>query len=349
MNVERNDMKKNITTSVDVAKLAGVSQSAVSRAYSPKGSIATATRDKVFEAASRLNYVPNSIARSLITRRSDIIAILLGDMENPFYSYVLDKFSRRIQDAGKQVLVFNVPSNDDIDAAMIKVMQYQVDGIVITSAQISMRLASICLSRNVPVVMFNRYVPGLQTDSVCCDNHNGGLLAADTLYQNSGDQGKTQKFAIIYGHRDTTTNLDRMEGFLKRLNELGVQARDVLQVCGDYSYDGGFAAAMKLLNRKGRPNAIFCLNDIMALGALDAAQNNLGLKLPDDIRMIGFDDIPDAKRAPYQLSTIRQPVNQMINETMLILGLAERTEADGPPRRTFKGRLIQRNTTQIPV
>ena len=128
-----------------------------------------------------------------------------------------------------------------------------------------------------------------------------------------------------------------------------MQSRDVPQICGDYSYDGGFAAALKLLKRKRPPDAIFCINDIMALGALDAAQIKLGLKLPDDLRLIGFDDIPDGKRGPYQLTTIRQPVNHMINETMLVLGLAERTEADGPPRRIFKGRLIQRNTTRKQV
>ena len=212
-------MKKNITTSVDVAKLAGVSQSAVSRAFAPGGSIADATRDKVFEAASRLNYVPNSIARSLITRKSDIIAILVGDMENPFYTDVLDKFSRRIQDAGKQVLVFNVPPNADIDAALIKVMQFQVDGIVITSAQISTRLASICLSRNVPVVMFNRYVPGLQTFSVCCDNYNGGRLAADTLFQDGGDQGQYAIFRDCLwakGYNDESGSGERISRTPKR-------------------------------------------------------------------------------------------------------------------------------------
>jgi DNA-binding LacI/PurR family transcriptional regulator len=322
-------------TSSDIARFVGVSQATVSRAFSHDSSITDLTRAKILDAARQLNYVPNSFARSLITRQSNIVAMLLGDLNNPFYTVALDEFSLRLQAVGKQVLVFNGASPNEVDDAVRRMLEYQVDGLILTAATTSMQVTSLCLEREIPVVMFNRYVPGFSGNSVCCDNFDGGRLAADTLF----DAGAT-RFAVISGDSVATTNLDRVRGFAGRLAERGVH--EVPECWGHYTYEGGYRAAVDLLSRKDAPDALFCVNDIMALGVIDAARE-LGRAIPGDLKIIGFDDIVEASRPPYRLTTIRQPMRQMVNAAMTML---KDGPANEPVSRILKGRLIERATVK---
>ena len=137
------------TTSFDVAALAGVSQSAVSRAFTPGSSIATETREKVIEAARKLNYVPNSIASSLTTKRTNIVAVILGNLANPFYVLALHEFSMKLQACGRQVLIFTVEPGAESDEAIMQALQYQIDGVILTSAQFSTRMTTICHERGI--------------------------------------------------------------------------------------------------------------------------------------------------------------------------------------------------------
>ena len=321
-------------TSSDVARLVGVSQATVSRAFSADSSITDSTRAKILAAARTLNYVPNSFARSLITKQSDIVAMLIGDLHNPFYTVALDEFSRRLQAVGKHLLLFNGAEPAAIDDAVRRMLEYQVDGLIITAATISMEMTALCVERQIPVLMFNRYVPGFSINSVCCDNVAGGRLAADTLVEAGG-----RRFAVIYGDSATTTNSDRLEGFTSRLGEHGIS--DVSESWGQYTYEGGYQAAVTLLKGDARPDALFCVNDIMALGAIDAARE-LGLSIPQDLMIVGFDDIADAARASYRLTTIRQPIRRMVDAAMTILA----TPTAEPVTRTLQGRLIKRGTTR---
>lgn len=321
-------------TSSDVARFVGVSQATVSRAFSPDSSMTEVTRSKILEAARKLNYVPNSFARSLITGESNIVAMLIGDLHNPFYTTALDEFSLRLQAIGKQVLVFNGANSDAIDDATRRMLEYQVDGLIITAATISMQVTSLCVDRDIPVVMFNRYVPGTFINSVCCDNVAGGRLAANTLLA-----AGASRYAVIFGDKSTTTNVDRVEGFNALLEERGV--RGVTKAWGRYTYEGGYSAAMKLLKQKNAPDALFCVNDIMALGAIDAARE-LGRRIPEDLMIVGFDDIVEASRPAYQLTTIRQPIRQMIDEAMVMLTRPSKE----PTSRILQGRLIKRGTTR---
>ena len=159
-------------TSFDVAALAGVSQSAVSRAFTPGSSIAKETRLKVVEAARKLNYVPNSIASSLTTKRTNIVAVILGNMGNPFYVHVLHAFSQ-LAATGRQVLTFTVDPGAESDDAIMRALQYQIDGIILTAAQLSTRMTGICHERGIPIVLFNRYIPGSDASGVRCDNASG--------------------------------------------------------------------------------------------------------------------------------------------------------------------------------
>jgi DNA-binding LacI/PurR family transcriptional regulator len=321
-------------TSTDVARFAGVSQATVSRAFKPTSSIADATRSKILDAARRLNYVPNSFARGLITGQSNIVAMLLGDLHNPFYTVAVDEFSRRLQAMGKHLLLFSVPENKSIDDAVLQMLEYQVDGIVITAATMSMQTTDLCIERKIPIILFNRYVPGFSTHSVCCDNLAGGRLAAET-FSRAGARG----YGVIYGDSSSTTNADRLQGFLSQLSDIGIH--NVSKSSGHYTYEGGYDAAKKLLTKAKPPDALFCVNDIMALGAIDAARE-LGRRIPEELMIIGFDDIHEASRASYQLTTIRQPIRQMVDQAITILTTPPANMASC----VLPGRLIIRATTR---
>jgi DNA-binding LacI/PurR family transcriptional regulator len=333
-------------TSFDVAALAGVSQSVVSRAFTPGSRIAADTRERVLEAARKLNYVPNSIASSLTTKRTNIVALILGNLANPFYVHVLHAFSKRMQAEGRQLLVFTVDPGADSDEAILHVLKYQIDGVILTAAQLSTRMISMCHDRGIPIVLFNRYIPGSDASGVRCDNAAGGRLIAEAFLA-----AGAKSFAMITGDSKATTSQDRVRGFVERLLEEGIRRSDIIEVEGNSSYEGAASAALRIFKdtSRPRPDALFGINDIMSMGAIDTLRSRLGINVPDDLMVGSFDDIPEARRAPYQLTTVRQPIDEMVDETLSILHL---DEPDRPIERGIDrpivGRLIWRNTIPVP-
>lgn len=334
-------------TSFDVAALAGVSQSAVSRAFTPGASIAEPKRQRILEAARRLDYVPNSIASSLTTKQSNIVAVILGNLANPFYIEVLRTFIDRLQAQGRQILTFTVESGGDSDEAIMRVLRYQVDGVVLTSAQLSTRMTGICHDRGIPIVLFNRYIPGSDASGVRCDNAGGGRMMAEAFLA-----AGARSFAMIKGDPRGTTSQDRVRGFTERLVEAGIARGDIVELEGAATYDGAHEAVLREYRRAPRrlPDAIFGINDIMALGAMDALRHRIGARIPGDLMIGGFDDIPESRRHPYRLTTVRQPVERMVEEALAILRLDEpRRPIEPGIDRQLPGRLIWRGTIPAPV
>lgn len=303
---------KRRASSVEVAELAGVSQAAVSRVFTPGASVSDAMRAKVLAAARQLGYRPNVIARSLSQQSSRIIGLVMIRFWNPFYARLLQEFTNRLQTLGYWVLVLNVADDTPLEKAIPTALQYQVDGLIVTSATLSSGLAEECARVGTPVVLFNRYSLESSVNAVCCDNVAGGRMVADALL----DAGHT-RLAYIAGEAGSSTNRDREQGFTQRLTERGgtLYAREG----GDYSYESGYQAALRLLSLKIRPDAIFCANDLMAMAALDAARCELGLGVPEEVSVIGFDDIAMAAWLKYDLTTIHQPVNRMVDATIEVL------------------------------
>ncbi len=325
-------------TSVDVARLAGVHQSTVSRAFSDDGSVAPETRDRVLAAARRLGYTPNAIARSLITNQSNIVGVVMAGISSPFQPYVLEKFLQALQERGRQALVFSAPPGQEIDDILPAVLQYRVDGLIITSATLSSARLEDCARAGTPVILFNRNVPGGGASAVCCDNVEGGRLVANLLL----DAGH-RRLAYIAGSANSSTNRDREKGFTDRLYERGIVG--TLREQGRYSYESGYEAARRLLERDDPPDAIFCASDIIALGALDLARER-GVRVPDDLSIVGFDDIPMARWSAYALTTIRQPVDAMIAATLALLQ-ERRAAPDAPPvTKLFPGALVERGSAR---
>jgi DNA-binding LacI/PurR family transcriptional regulator len=325
-------------TAQTLATRLGLSQSTVSRAFTDAASIHPRTRERVIKEANALGYQPNVIARSLITRRTNIIAVVMASLIDPFYPLVLDQLAQRIQSSGRQVLLFIVPAGSHVDDVLPSLLQYKVDAILITSATVSSRMASVCAAQRIPVVLFNRYVPDLKVAAICCDNVAGGRAVAEYLCST----GHVRP-SFVAGEPDATTNLDRTRGFIERLKELGVSLY-AHEVGGAFSYAAGYDAARRLINESKNPDSIFFASDVMAVGGIDAIRAS-GLRVPQDISVIGFDDVPIANWPAYELTTICQPIAQMIDETAEILGLD--TAAIKKPARKIhflKGTLIERKT-----
>lgn len=336
-------MPKKSITSYDVAKAAGVSQSAVSRAFSPGASISKKNRRHILEVAKDLDYQPNAIARSMSTARKDthqksgMVGVIVTRLQDPVFARTIAEFSRHIQEQGWQMLLFTVDSEDEVDTALNTLMQYRIDGVIILSAILSDRMASVCRAHGIPVMLYNRGIEGLDVSSVQIENHTGGRLAAETLIETGH-----RRIAFVGGVAGDPTSAAREAGFVERLAEFG---QDLFcRESGDFTFESGKEAAMRMFMRRDRPDAVFCASDVMALGVLHTARNVLDLKVPEDFSLIGFDDIPAAGWPGHKLTTIRQPISEMIREAVDCL--VENMAAPEKPGRSihFDGRLILRAT-----
>ncbi len=305
------DTQKLIVTSGDVAKLARVSQSAVSRSFTPGGSVAAGTREKVLKAAAQLGYRPNALARAMISGRSKLVALLVAYLDNQFYPIAIEQLSRNLQAEGYQVLLFMTePGNQD--EVVQRILQYQVEGIVMASATLSSVLAKECADTGIPVVMFNRYVTTSHASSVICDNIEGGRMLADFLVR-----GGHERIAFIAGAEDSSTSRDREAGFFKGLAQHGVSV--FAKAVGGYTFEGAANAARELLSQKVKPDAIFVANDHMAFSVIDVARAEFKLRIPKDLSIVGYDNVPEASWKAYDLTTIVQSSERMAKATVDIL------------------------------
>ena len=319
-------------TSLDVARRAGVSQSAVSRVFTPGASASAATIEKVRRAASELGYRPNRMASAMITGKSRIIGLVVAYLDNQFYPVALERLSNALQAKGYHVLVFTAPNAQErVGEIVAELMDYQVDGIITASVAMTNDLTERCAAAGIPVVMFNRGQDGRDLSSVTSANTAGGRKVADFL----AGQGYT-RIAHISGWQGASTGRDRQAGFLAGLAEAGLTPTALID--GMYDRDTAAAAARDLMDSPTPPDAIFVGNDHMAFAVLDTLRYDLGLSVPGDVAIVGYDDVPLAAWPAFDLTTVRQPVNQMVDTTVDILltqiadpaAPARRVEIDGP-------------------
>jgi DNA-binding LacI/PurR family transcriptional regulator len=199
-----------------VARLAGVSQAAVSRTFTPGASVSAAVRQQVLAAAEQLGYRPNAIARSLITNSTNIIGVVRVRFGNPFYSQIFKVLTKKLQDQGYSILLLNAAQDHEIEQTLPTALQYHVDGLIITSATLTSKMADECARIGTPVVLFNRYEMGTTANAVCCDNLGGGKIVANALL----DAGY-ERLAFIAGEEGSSTNRDREQGFTQQLHARG--------------------------------------------------------------------------------------------------------------------------------
>lgn len=334
--------EKKQVTSMDVARLAGVSQTSVSRVFNPHASRKPKEeiREKVLRAAEELGYKPNAIARSLISKRTDIIAIVMGEKIGSFYSIILNKLIEKIQKKGMQILVFNIEPEESIVNIIERVLQYQIDGLVITGGALSSDTANECERRGIPLVVFNRYVNEINVSQVYCDDFSAGKEIADYLL-NTGHK----KVCCISGLKHPTATNYRENGFLERLKERGIN--ECILEHGNYSYQSGYEVAKRLLDTSNKPDAIFCANDIMAMGLLDAARLEFNIDVPEQLSVIAVDDTEQAAWHGYSITTMRRPLDLMIDDTIEILENKLKDSQMQPVSKVYKMELIRRNSVNL--
>jgi DNA-binding LacI/PurR family transcriptional regulator len=327
-------------TSLEVAALAGVSQSAVSRVFTPGSSVSQKTADKVRAAAAQLGYRPNVLARSLKSGKSRIIGLVVAYLENYFYPEMVERLSVELQKVGYHVLIFLAPvSTVNVDKVVREIMDYQVDGIVMASVSMSSDLAARCLDTGIPVVLFNRAHEDKNLSSVTSDNFAGGRALADYLCAMGHE-----RIAYIAGFAGASTQIDREAGFRAGLAAAGQQL--FARADGNFDHRTAQAAARELFATSRRPDAVFVANDHMAFAVMDVLRFELGLRIPEDVSVVGFDDVPPAAWPSYNLTTYRQRVDQMVQETVTMLMTWIAADKPEVSRVVLPGELVIRGSTR---
>jgi DNA-binding LacI/PurR family transcriptional regulator len=328
-------------TAKEVAVLAGVSVSAVSRTFTAGASVSTATREKVLAATRSLGYRPNALARSLMTKRTELIALISNAFDNPLFMEVFDLFTRRLQQRGRRPLFANLSGGVRTDVALEMLLKYSVDGVIVASSTLPPHFTEECAEAGMPVVQaFGRPGGTVSGNIVGADNLQGGRIAGAMLR----DRGY-KNIAFLGGPEAATSTVDRLRG----LNEsLAVSGLELCAVVYGHSYchEAGFAL-MKQLLRNGGIDAVFCGDDVLALGAIDACRE-AGARVPQDIGLMGFNDMAMAAWPSYNLTTIHQPVADIIITAVeLLLGIIDRS-GENKSVRLFECHAVERGTLRPP-
>jgi LacI family transcriptional regulator len=299
-------MKRAMANIYEVAELAGVSLATVSRVINPGAKVSEKTRQKVLSAMQQLGYRPNSIAQSLATRTSNSVGVLVSELHGAFYGAMLSAIEETLRAAGKFVLVATGHSKEEQESEAIRfLVSRNCDALIAHVEALPDRYLVEQNKKSTPLVIVNRKVRGLADRCFSLDDELGGYLAAQSLLRL-----KHRKIAYISGPLDWVDAQQRLKGHKRALAEAGVSFDARLLYEGDYHETGGSEALTRLFE-KGRPfTAVVCANDEMAAGAMAAAHDR-GLKLPDELSIVGFDDAPISRYVYPKLSTVHYPITDM--------------------------------------
>lgn len=324
-------------SSIDVAAHAGVSQATVSRVLSGKDQVSEATRERVERSLEELGYQPNLNARALKTQRTQTIAVVVADITNPFYPELVEALNEALSAKGQLMLLWDYASNGD-DASVLAAMQQGiVDGAIFATATNGSATLAKADELNLPVVLVNRNVADRAFDSVTSDNEVGGRLVAEYFALHR------RRPAVVAGPIEASTSRDRAAGFVQHWAI--DHPNDTVRVHhGDFSYESGTTFVTQALAGTTRPDAIFATNDLTAFGVLDEA-HKLGVRVPEDLWVVGYDDIAMAQWATFDLTTVRQPTAAMARDAVRLL-LDRLDDRDRPQESIrFGGELVIRGTT----
>jgi DNA-binding LacI/PurR family transcriptional regulator len=324
-------------TSYDVARRAGVSQSAVSRCFAPGASIAPDTREKIMKVAAELGYSPNALAQGLISGRTKLVAVIISSLTTLYYPEVLSELTQRLLARDTRVLLFSLHAESEIDEMLDQVWRHSVDG-VISAARLSDAQIKMFENRRVPLVLYNR--ESASAASVSCDSAAGERDLVDRLLA-----AGHKRFGVIAGPKDSYVGEARLSAAIERLAQFEIA--DVPMVRGDFSYESGAAGLRALMSERDGYDAVVCVSDLMAIGAMDAGREDFGLRIPEDLSIVGFDGSGPATWASYRLTSVRQPVRRMTEAAVNML--VERIEDYAMPaeRRLFTGQFIAGRSARV--
>ncbi|SCZ00543.1 LacI family DNA-binding transcriptional regulator [Microvirga guangxiensis] len=302
-NLKRDRGIRNFVTAEDVARLAGVSRSAVSRTFTPGASVSADVRLRVQEAAKTLGYRVNRLARSLISDQSNLVGVVGANLSLPFMARQLDELSRALLRRGMQCLLLNAAEAEQGITPLIElILEFRVRAIVVMSGSPPSSIIDDCVANGVRVILVNRQADDAETDTIISDDLGGARLAAGRLLQ-----AGCRRIGVVGSGARTPTQLRRRVAFAECIEEAGIEP--VVWASGETTYETGIEAAEGLLASHDL-DGVFCVTDLLALGFLDGARR-MGRRVPDDLSVIGFDDIPQSAWVPYHLTTVRQSMSDL--------------------------------------
>jgi len=335
-------MKEVRATAADVAKLAGVSQPTVSRVFKPGTGVSADKIRRVRDAATALGYVPNTLARSLNSGRSFTIGVVLAYVKNPFFPEALQRLSERLSQEGYHIMVFFAENQaDEVDNVVEGLLAHQVDGIILASVSMSNTLTTRLRELNMPFVLFNRGQEDSSLPSVTSANFDGGRLAGQFLAA-----GGHTRIAHIAGWKKSLNGRDRQAGFIAGLADYGLQPFRVID--SHFRRSMAIDATREMFKGPEVPDAIFVGNDHMAFAVLETLRCDLGLDVPGDVSVVGYDDVAMAAWKLIDLTTLRQPANRMVDESVRMLLAMIEDGAASPGRVEIESPLIIRGSARIP-
>jgi DNA-binding LacI/PurR family transcriptional regulator len=340
MQDERAIAKRRFVSSQDVAERAGVSRSAVSRAFTPGASIAPATLARVQAAADALGYQVNDLARGLLANRSRLVGLVTSDVETPYRAQMIAALSRALIQRGNLPTIINIGStSEEVAHASRQLLRYRAEATVFLSGSPPASLVEMTRQNGQPIITINRAETEL--DSVRCDDR-GGARQAFEAFRAAG----ASRLAVINAAHPSPSLLAREQAFSKLAEAAGADL--AVFRAGRADYEGGHEAARGLLaEARPLPEGLFCVNDLMAFGALDHLRA-AGIGVPRDLSVVGFDDVPMAAWAPYRLTTLRQDPARIAEKVVALLD-RRAEEPDSPPMAaTFKVDLVVRETVKRP-
>lgn len=329
--------KAGFVTAADVAKLAGVSRSAVSRTFTPDAYVSGAVREKVLRAADELGYRVNRLAKDLQTSRSSMVAIVGARFYEPYVAGLLDDLSAALIGKGLHALLLN-SSSQDMTALLNLVLEYRVRAVIVLSGAPPRELIDQCLRARQRMILINRHMEDVEAGAIETDDRMGGRLAAERLLA-----AGRQRLCVVRSGADTPSQRRRAAGFLERLDEEGIACER--WVAGRGNYEAGCEAARSLLGGAGPVSGIdgvFAATDRTALGFLNTARFEMGVSVPQDVSVIGFDDIPEAAWSSHNLTTIRQSAPDVVAAVLELL--AGEDAGAGVQRVSIPVSLVERGT-----
>jgi len=321
----------------EVAELAGVSRSAVSRTFTPGASVSAKTREKVENAAQTLGYSPSLIARSLATNRTKLIGLVANNFQNPAFLDVFDLFTSELQVRGLRPLLVNLSEETSPQQSLSLLRQYSVDGVIVASSTLPPSFAEAFQLAGIPVVhTFGKHQGEAPVHVVGIDNTHCGAMAASCLFERG-----YRTTALLGGPETATSTQDRAKGFLAEAEVLGLRVAKVCYAV-TYSYEGG-RQAMHAVLADDTIEAVFCGDDLIAIGAMDAARS-AGRLVPEEIGLLGFNDIAMAGWDAYALTTIRQPIRDIIMSSVELVVAMVDTPVSRPEIRLFPCSVVERGS-----
>lgn len=321
-------------TSREVAGAAGVSQTTVSRVLSGSDLVKESTREAVLRVLEDTGYVVNASARTMRSGRTGVIGVVVTDLANP---HLLEALSGAIRTANHRMVLWDGRRGGEADA-VAAVREKAVDSVIFTTASAASKPLREAIDRELPVVLVDRFLPGLPCDSVTSDN----LAGARNVARYFLDGGRTA-IAMIGGAPGSSTADERLQGFKSGFTP-AAKRKPTLVAAADGGYEEGARAFHQILGYGKVPDAIFCASDVLAFGAMDAARAQ-GLRIPEDLWIVGYDDTSVSAWGAYDLTTVRQPLTRMAEQAVRMALDRLASPERGPKRSRLASQLIIRGST----